>query len=101
MAYVTIYRNEDYDDGGLGGLELNYSSSGLPDPYNDSMTSFQVAQSRSAIFYQNADYNETVAGWSFTSPGDYPNDCPGVRPEHNDQVSSIRIFSDPGFSNEV
>jgi hypothetical protein len=97
MAFVTIYRNDNYDDAGRNGLELSYSSGGLPDPYNDTMTSFQVAEGRSAIFYQHAHYG----GWSFKVPGDYPNNCPGVRAEHNDEVSSIAVFSDPDFANQV
>lgn len=93
MAILQTYENDQYQE-----PSRIYNSSATTVDDNDTMTSYHLAQGHSVIFYFDVDYQREM----FRVPSaEYGFDCPGVRPEHNDQMSSFRLYSDLHFGNQI
>lgn len=96
MALLSVYRHDNY---GGDRWDFNSTSPYVGNDCNDQMTSFHLAQGYSVIFYVDADYRYELLR---CPSADYPNvDCECVRPEHNDKMSSFRLYGDSFFNKQI
>lgn len=89
MAVLRCYSDDTYSG---QEWDTDTSTPGVPDWFNDKMTSFHLLDEHRVEFFHDANYSGTM----FDAPGKYPNDCPGVQWQDNDKMTSLKLYRKEG-----
>jgi Peptidase inhibitor family I36 len=86
MPHLSVWNDDNYTG---QRFDFDDSCSLVPGDLNDHMTSYKVERGWGVRFFDDENYQKPL----FYAPsGDYGLECPGVKKEHNDKMSSFILY---------